>query len=527
MSYWLPSQGTVYFPPSRPVARVLSTSEIVKPTNVFFHAQTDRLLLVGHPYFDIHDNTDPTKIVVPKVSGNQYRVLRLKLPDPNKFALIDKGFYNPDHERLVWRLQGIQIGRDGPLGIGATGNPLFNKFVDTENPNAYPQGVTENRDYRVDMSMDPKQVQLFIVGCKPPVGLHWDAITCPGKEAGDCPPIEMIHSTIQDGQMCDIGFGACNFITMQQNRSNVPMEIAREICKWPDINQMANDVYGNELFFYGQREQLYARHFYVGAETVGDALPENLDFYRTVNTDENVNPDKKELAPHGYQVTPSGSLFTTDSQLFNKPFWLQKAQGNNDGIAWNNDLFVTIVDNTHNTNMLLSIYKGSDPINSDNYKYKNGDYKYYLRHAEGYEVNLIMQLMRVPLKADVLAHLQVMDSRILKGWQLGFVPPPPQGLEDEYRYVRSLATFCTAEGNTPKDVEDEDPYKDLYFWEIDMTDKFSTELSQFNLGRRFLYQFNIVNGSVPSYKTTTVKRVRYDTDNNTVKKTVKRKRTRR
>lgn len=523
MSYWLPSNGTVYFPPTKPIARVLSTSEFVEATNLFFHAQTDRQLLVGHPYFDVYDAADENKITVPKVSGNQYRVLRLKLPDPNKFALIDKDIHDPDHERLVWRLHGIQVGRDGPLGIGATGNPLFNKFIDTENPTAYPPNVENNKDYRVDMSLDPKQLQLFIVGCKPPVGQHWDIVECKDKEQGACPPLQMVHSTIQDGQMCDIGYGAYNFATMQQDRSSVPLEIANDVCKWPDFGQMANDIYGNEMFFFGIREQMYARHFYVGAGNVGDAIPEGKDLYRTI--DRTNNPEKTELGPHGYQVTPSGSLYSTDSQMFNKPFWLQKAQGNNDGIAWNNDLFVTIVDNTRNTNMLLNIYKGGDPLDT-NYQYKNSDFKYYLRHAEGYEVQLILQLMKVPLKADTLAHLQVMDPNILKGWQLGFVPPPPQGLEDEYRYVRSLATFCTQDGNVPKDIEEEDPYKNLYFWELDLSDKFSSELSQFQLGRRFMYQFNIVNGTSYSQRSTRPhKRVRYDVTTN-VRKTVKRRRSR-
>lgn len=522
MSYWLPNTGTVFFPPAQPVARVLHTSEFVKPTNVFFHAQTDRQLLVGHPYFDVYENGDQTKINVPKVSGNQFRVLRLLLPDPNKFALIDKGFYNPEHERLVWRLQGIQIGREGPLGIGATGNPLFNKYVDTENPSTYPANPADNKDYRQDMSMDPKQVQLFIVGCKPPIGMYWDTVSCENKQKGSCPPLHMVHSVIQDGQMCDIGYGACNFNTMQQDKSSVPMDIANDICKWPDFSRMANDVYGNELFFYGIREQMYARHYYAVGGSVGDPLPDEKEFYRTIDT--NNNNDKETLGPHGYQVTPSGSLLSTDSQMFNKPFWLQRAQGNNDGIAWNNDLFVTIVDNTRNTNMLLTIYNGGDELDS-NYKLKTSDFKYYLRHAEGYEVNLILQLMRVPLRPDTLAHLQVMDPNILKGWQLGFVPPPPQGLEDEYRYVRSLATFCTADGNTAKDTEEVDPYKDYYFWQIDMSDTFSTELSQFQLGRRFMYQFNIVNGRIPSPTTSSKKRVHFETDT-TVKRTVKRRRAR-
>lgn len=521
MAFWHPNTGTVYLPPPKPVARILSTSEFVKPTNLYFHAQTERQLLVGHPFYDVYDPTNENKIVVPKVSANQFRVLRLKLPDPNKLALVDSSIYDPDHERLVWRLNGIQIDRDGPLGVAATGHPFLSKFVDTENPVTYPNELENNKDYRVDMSIDPKQIQMFIVGCAPPVGLHWDVVTCENRNNGDCPPLQMVRSIIEDGQMCDIGYGAANFMTMQQNRAGVPLEIVTETCKWPDFNIMSKDIYGNSLFFYGSREQLYARHMYVPAGAVGDSLPDK-NFYRYPDKDN--NREHETAAPYTYQVSPSGSLNTSDSNMFNKPYWLQKAQGTNDGILWNNDLFVTVVDNTRNTNFLVSVYKNGDTV-PDDYKYHHDDFRTYLRHTEGYEVGIILQLMRVPLTPDTLAHLQVMDPNILKGWQLGFVPPPPQGLEDEYRYVKSLASFCTADAANNKEEEAEDPYKDYYFWDIDLSERLSSDLSQSSLGRRFIYQFGITNGYVTRSTSASKsrKRPRFETDVVTVKRSVKRR----
>ena len=79
MALWSAVPGKVYLPPSAPVARVLRTDEYVKETDVYFYASTERLLIVGNPYFDVESGGN---ITVPKVSANQYRVFRCKLPDP-------------------------------------------------------------------------------------------------------------------------------------------------------------------------------------------------------------------------------------------------------------------------------------------------------------------------------------------------------------------------------------------------------------------------------------------------------------
>lgn len=119
-------------------------------------------------------------------------------------------------------------------------------------------------------------------------------------------------------------------------------------------------------------------------------------------------------------------------------------------------------------------------------------------------MEFIFQLCIVPLDADVLAHLNVMNPSILEEWQLSFVPPPPSGIEDAYRFITSTATRCPDQ----QPVEKVDPYAEFTFWTVDLTDRFSSELSQFSLGRRFIYQTGLItNGKrLRPISTSTTKR---------------------
>lgn len=471
MAYWVQPQGKLYLPPPKPVAKVMSTDEYVTPTSIYYHGGSERLVTVGHPYYPIL-STDDNKVLVPNVSGNQYRVFRVMFPDPNKFALADPNIYNPETERLVWRLQGLQIGRGGPLGVGTTGNPLYNKFKDTENPNTY---NTSTADERQNVSIDPKQTQLFIVGCVPCTGEHWDAAK-PCADAnfqkGDCPPLELKTTIIEDGQMCDIGYGAMNFKVLQEDKSGVPLEISQKTCKWPDFLRMENDKYGDAMFFYGKREQLYCRHFFTRQGTNGEEIPKDL--YLPGGSSPK---DKPSLV--NYNGTPSGSLVTSDSQLFNRPFWLQNAQGKNNGVLWGNQMFLTVVDNTRNYNFTIS--QGTQELQS----FDPQNTKQYLRHTEEYEVSCILQLCIVKLEGDVLAHINAMNPDILEDWNLGFVPAPQTGIETAYRYLTSKATRCP---DSEPEKRKEDPYAGMNFWQVNLQERLSNELDQFPLGRKFLYQ---------------------------------------
>nr|AYA93475.1 MAG: L1 protein [Human papillomavirus] len=518
MSYWLPS-GTVYLPPSRPVARVLSTDDYVQETSLFFHASSDRLLTVGHPYFPVKNPTTGN-VVIPKVSGNQFRVFRLKLPDPNRFALVDPSIYNPDTERLVFKLRGIEVIRGGPLGVGTTGHPLLNKLNDTENPNNYFKGSTDSRQ---NVSLDPKQTQLLIVGCAPCIGAHWDAAKpCvdqnPAFKKGDCPPLQLMNSIIEDGDMCDIGFGAMNFHILQEDRSGVPLDIVADTCKWPDLVKMTNDVYGDELFFFGKREQLYARHYFTRDGVVGNDIPQVNEQPTTLYLrGGEQGQNQSTISPSVYFATPSGSLISSDAQIMNRPYWVQRAQGMNNGVCWNNQLFVTLVDNTHNTNFTISQYSGNAAEIPDTYK--ASDYNQYLRHTEEYDISIIVQICKIGLDADVLAHLNAMNPTILENWNLAFVPPPATGIEDHYRYISSLATRCPTQ---PTDEEKKDPYDDYSFWSVDLTERMTNDLSQTSLGRRFVYQVSLAGRTLSR---NTVKRKRSAIQgSSTTSKAAKRKR---
>lgn len=431
--------------------------------------------MVGHPYHEV--KSAGGQLIAPKVSGNQFRVFRCKFPDPNKFTFPNPNVYNPEKERLVWGVRGIEVCRGQPLGIGATGHPLFNKYKDAENPqnNLNPPGD----DDRVNVCLDPKQIQMLIIGCQPCEGEHWDvAKACedqPRQAESACPPIELINSVIEDGQMADIGFGNINYKTLQQNQSDCPLDLVNQTAKHPDFLKMSSDPYGNSMWFYASREQMYARHFWVRAGETGEDLPADLFISPTPNG------EQAKLKPHGYFCSPSGSLVSSDQGIFNRPYWLQRAQGLNNGIAWTNEVFITLVDNTHGTNFTFSVKK-DDAGEEESYKAKN--YRIFSRHAEEFEIAMIVQLCIVPLTPEVLSHLHGMNPNILDDWNLGFVQPP-NNLEDNYRYIQSLATPCP---DKFKDKEKEDPYKDYTFWAVDLTESFTTDLGQTSLGRKFLFQ---------------------------------------
>ncbi|QHQ97059.1 L1 protein [Felis catus papillomavirus 6] len=484
-SYWVQPQTKLYLPPPTPVAKVMSTDDFVIPTAHFYHGGSERLLTVGNPFYPV---TEGGKVIVPHVSGNHYRVFRVTFPDPNKFALTDPNIYDPETERLVWTLRGIQVGRGGPLGVSNTGHPLYNKYKDTENPTAYNQS---SDDERQNVSVDPKQIQMIVVGCVPCKGEHWDKATpCEAGAKGDCPPIQLVSTDIQDGDMCDIGYGAMNFRDLQEDKSGVPLEISQSICKWPDFFQMENDQYGDAMFFHGRREQMYCRHMWTRQGVTGEKIPDGMVIPGKA-------PQRQDLLVN-YSATPSGSLVTSDAQLFNRPYWLQHAQGKNNGVLWGNNLFVTVVDNTRNCNFTISMLT-EEMTNFDPTKVKQ-----YTRHTEAFEISVILELCKVKLEGAVLAHINTMNPDVLEEWNLGFVPPPQNTLETTYRDITSKATMCPT---AVPEKDKEDPYSKLNFWLVDLKEKLSTELDQFPLGRKFLHQTGLgqrsQGGTKRSSKSTT------------------------
>ncbi|AZL94142.1 major capsid protein L1 [Leopardus wiedii papillomavirus type 1] len=481
MAVWLPAQNKFYLPPT-PATRVLSTDEYVTRTSIFYHASTDRLLTVGHPYYQFEQPGDNgTNVIVPKVSPNQYRVFRLRLPDPNNFAFGDKSLFDPEKERLVWAVRGLQIDRGQPLGIAVTGNPVFDKFTDAENSNKLDDTHGKKEETRFNIAMDPKQTQMFCIGCKPAWGEHWIKSTfCRNGDAHnytDCPPIELYNTVLEeDGDMMDIGFGAMDFKNLQQHQSGVPVDIATSISKYPDYIKMLNEPYGDRCFFYVRREQLYARHIFTRAGDEGSEKPPERKIAKTAS---------QTYPTSNYYSTPSGSLISSEGNLFNRPYWIQQAQGQNNGIAWMNQLFLTVADNTRGTPLTITIGPNGQGKEGE---FKATEYKTYTRHVEEFDISIIVQLCKVSLTPENLAVIHTMNPDIIEAWHLN-ANPPPGTQADIYRYIDSLATKCPT---SVAPTERVDPYKDFKFWEVDLTEKMTDQLDQTSLGRKFLFQTGVL-----------------------------------
>lgn len=469
MAVWLPAANRFYLPP-QPITRVKSTDEYVTRTDIFYHASTERLLTVGHPFFE---QKDGDTVTVPKVSGNQFRVFRAKFPDPNNFAFNDKHIFDPEKERLVWCLRGIEIDRGQPLGIPLAGHPLFNRFNDAENPFVYDNTAgTQGQDKRQDVAFDTKQIQLFMVGCRPQMGEYWDAAKpCNQLTPGDCPPLELVKKTIEDGDMAAVGLGNINFKTLQQSKSDATLDLVDTFSIYPDFLRMTEEPFGDNLFFFSRREQMYARHMFIRDGVVGDEVPKDLYLEST--------EDKKPPGSSNYGFTPSGSLVTSEAQLFNRPYWLQRSQGMNNGLLWLNDLFVSVVDNTRGT--IFSISQTTEALT----QWEPNKIKSYMRHVEEYQLSFIVQLCKIKLTPENLAFIHTMDPNIIDNWHLSVNSPPNQVIEDQYRYINSLATKCP---DQVQPAEKPDPYSGLKFWEIDLTERMTEQLDQTPLGRKFLYQ---------------------------------------
>lgn len=464
MALWAPGPR-LYLPPA-PLTSVLCTDDYVNRKGIYYHGESDRLLFVGHPEFAIPGDNGTDK--VPKCSPNQYRVFEVTLPDPNQFALPDPNVHNPSEERLLWAVVGVQVGRGLPLGVAVSGHPYFNAFLDAETLNK--RTAPQKTDDRKMAAHDPKQTQLIILGCKPPLGEYWDAApSCDqqNNNAGECFPIELKGKAIEDGDMMDIGWGAANWAKFNGNKSDLPLDIAESITVYPDYLKMAESPTGDECWFFARRECLYARHVFSRGGTESEKPPASSILPP--------NPEE-ETRLANFSTTPSGSLITTDGQLFNRPYWILRAQGMNNGMCWNNRVYVTVGDNTRGTTMSISVAQGEPKT------YDSGNIKHYSRHCEEYKVSLILELCSVSLTQEIVSYLHTIHPDVLEQWEIT-VGGPTAGLEDKYRYINSHATRCP---NANAVKPSKDPTSELKFWKLNFTERLSLDLSQFPLGRKFL-----------------------------------------
>nr|WPS63792.1 MAG: L1 protein [Garrodia papillomavirus] len=270
------------------------------------------------------------------------------------------------------------------------------------------------------------------------------------------------------------------------------MELVQAVSKYPDWIKMHTDPYGDSCFYIVRREQLYARRLLQHSGGIGESIP---TVYGGASAYENNNNS-------AYVTIPSGSVVTSDSQLFNRPYWLSKAQGPNNGVCWHNNVFITVLDNTRNTIMNISI-KADDANGGDIYKPK--DFVAFVRHVEEFELMCLVRLCKVPLEPPVLAHIYRMSPSILEGWGISEFPQVLSGSEDKYRYLDSQATRCPLPA-PPAPPAKRDPWGSLHFWDVDCTGRLSLELPLFPLGRKYLALPYVAPPVRPSRATARTKR---------------------
>ncbi|AHV82120.1 L1 [Fulmarus glacialis papillomavirus 1] len=430
-----------------------STDEFVQDTDIVLHASSDKLFLVGHPYYS--QGVDPS-VDVPMCSAYQYRVFKIVFPDPHKLALIPSDIYDPSKQRLAYKLVGLEVTRDAPLGVGLSGAPNFNA-LDATVP------VGGSKDHRGSFAFDCKQSQLMIVGCVPVIAQHWDrAKLCKDAALEDrkCPPIELVNTVLQDGDLCDMGFGILNFKTLDEDGFSLPLELRGKISKYPDFVKMQTSGYGNSCFWFLKREQMFAKNTLFQPGTYPEAVP-------------------SDLANSAFFTTTSGSLVSSDTQLFNKPYWLSHAQGGNNGMLWGNTCFVTLLDTTRNTIFNVNIRKsGANSTYDETETYR------FLRHTEQFTFQLIVRVCVVPLTAQTLTFLNTSAPYVLPQWGITNEPPVQSSPEDIYRYITSKATRCPpAEEVVPAEV---DPFSKVKTWDILLEGHMSLDLHLTSLGRRYL-----------------------------------------
>ncbi|QYW06007.1 L1 protein [Papillomaviridae sp. Haddock_c45] len=431
--------------PVSPVMR--STDEFTHDTGLVYAVTSQLMSLIGHPHYDITKSRKRrgktvTDVILPMVSPFQFRVFELNLPDPNHMSFPETLEHrNLSSQRYVWSVEMVEVTRNGPLGVPLTGNSMFAKFADIENPvvdwtkrekQKGAKGGVDNKDGRVMVGFDGKQTQFIAIGAKPLKGFSWTGTESGVK--GGCPILTRVVEDIKDGDLGDIGFGNIDPATLCLDEWHLPIEMKDRKCVSPDIDNMLKDGMGDCMFMYINREQLFAKHFWDMAGNGGE-----------------VTEDMTK--PLEGKVIPSGSLAASAQSIFGKPYWLNQSVGPNNGLLWDNKLYVTCMDTTHGASFNIVVPKpqtagdgdqlqqaaGSDnhfssakpceefnPLSSEYDSARNADaydpskWNEFQRHVSEWSVEAIVRLKTITLEGELMLLLDQKYPDLLNNWGFGW-----------------------------------------------------------------------------------------------------------
>ncbi|QKR71898.1 L1 [Wels catfish papillomavirus 1] len=380
----------------------MSTDQYVTDTDVTYLLESENIRLTGNPF--IGKPTD----AVPMVNPSRYNVVRLKLPDMNKFIMPPKqGRLSLQTEVKVWKVIGLRVDCQGSLCPAVTGNK-DTKFTTTD-AGASTTGTVSD-EY---LGMEHKQVQLLSIGTEPLLGVYE---TIEGTLSKDSHLVRK-QIPIEDGMLHDFGWGNTDFLKTSLDKRRLPVELQN--CTTPvtipDELGMASDRIGNHMFFLWKKCAAGIRH------TLWDPKSKNLND----PTGEDTARTCEGLPDPTRSVT--AGMVTSMTDLFNRNYWLDKARGPNNCVCWKNEIYVTFVDNTRgHIHTLVSL---SDSVEDEQTEEQNEDEEPELkndnkianlvhRHVKEFKVSVIVRLCHVKLEAKLITYLLRFNAEWLK--VLGF-----------------------------------------------------------------------------------------------------------
>lgn len=410
-----------------------TSDQYTTPTELYFTIKSERIVLQGHPYFQSTD--------VPFVSPQQWRVFKLQLPEPNNFNISQQGAALTD-VKYIWQLKGFKINREGPIRAGCELNKNFD-------PKTIPLTDPDKLVYDV-----PAQ-QHIVVGCQPCKGIHYE----PHGFTNQAVPYLTSHDTeIEDGDLSPSGFGnldinpfltasqvpkLCteNFfpITMLSNPGNPCKAIS-------DIN-MDEEETGDRNFIHIHREQSYSREFIISNQKDREEPPQ---FASSFSATWNI---------------PSGSVLSSLNDIFGKRYWINRGEHQNNCLAWNDEFYFTVLDNTRGWNFVFPTAGSSDVLP-----------KIAVRHVEVFQIEAVVRLVKVQLEAELIQYLYRMNKDLLNKWGYGWTR---RGLPaSEYHSGYQM-------GPNVQPEEDDEEAPEFKALSIDFTGRVHSDLGKTDIGRHY------------------------------------------
>ncbi|QYW06024.1 L1 protein [Papillomaviridae sp. Haddock_c6033] len=423
---------------------IKSTDEYVRETDVTYIVESDNIRLEGHPFKGLDDHNH-------LVNPSRFNVVQLDLPDMNKLYLPPyQGQIGLDTEVAVWKLVGLRVDIQGPLEPAVTGQCQTGS-ISTDSGAVNPtQGIFYERDGSTieDGDGDPdaaltttyawgmehKQIQLLAVGCDPLLGVFEGKPSGENKNRDSSQLVvgdtERVVVPIQDGFLHEFGYGNLDYENLCEDKTMLPIEMCYN--NFPtlivDKMTMANDKTGNAMFFCWDRIASGIRHT---RNTKGINFPNNPS---AVGETSDAAPDWKpqQHMPQA-QSTKTAGMVSSGMDLFNKNYWLNKAAGPNNGVLWNNKMYVTFVDNTRGHIHMVTTYPQSDQAAAATYDPTKT--KAYLRHIKEFKVTALVRLCHVKLEAKLITWLLQFNSKWLQNLGFKFNYPPGDGPFSGFREV--------------------------------------------------------------------------------------------